>query len=256
MTTTHAHPATKWQLKAASEGKLEAIALPVTESDLPTSGLSNCRLRHGNWFHFDYDPPEWPHDYDEPPNGYLLEVPYQVGDRIFLQEEWFSVPNLESQAIYPENPSMQKSDYFFTKSHHLACGTQLYPAETMPAEAAQYWFEITDVRVLQAKDLTTTDLIKAAIAPLPLPPFSKITERWDATYPEHRWYGDRCLEKSLNRRSRWVRRTFSITLVLTYRQKVSRSFTNGAISSQVNCTAQLEQEIERNTPIGCNAYGG
>lgn len=41
MTTTHAHIATQWQLQAAAEGKLEAIALPL---------LPEPRKTNNTWF--------------------------------------------------------------------------------------------------------------------------------------------------------------------------------------------------------------
>jgi hypothetical protein len=64
----------------------------------------------------------------------------------------------------------------------------------MPPEAAQYWFEVTEVRVVQMKDLSLQQTRSSYLFnPLTDDLFnfwSVVTKKWNATHPEYPWDSD------------------------------------------------------------------
>lgn len=144
--TDHGLPATSWHLEAAREKRLRAIVLPL----LPK-----------------YEEYYWAYADEEEARGFG-NIPYEEGDRIYLQEEW-------------------------------------QEAKDMPPEAAQHWFAIVGVRVVQMQAIDselqfTSGLIRSL-------PRGELTEeekiafassrtsatmhKWNAAYPEHFWHSDR-----------------------------------------------------------------
>jgi hypothetical protein len=74
----------------------------------------------------------------------------------------------------------------------------------MPPEAAQYWFEVTGVWVMQIKDLTPRQLLDSALTDIDIdenfPPEIKATahlvrqaecaQKWNREFAPLRWDGD------------------------------------------------------------------
>lgn len=106
----HGIVATDWQLKAAQEGQLEAIMLPVEPQPTYSEFI-------GAWLYKDSF--LW-----DPITGQLNReiLPYKIGDTIYFQEGWYPVEH------------------------------------TMPIEAAQHKFLVTDVCIQQMKDLFPTQI--------------------------------------------------------------------------------------------------
>jgi hypothetical protein len=162
---THGIPAAPWQLQAAAEERLKAIVLPLT----------------GGWV--SGDPSTWP-----PIEA--LGSGYEVGNRLYLQEEW---------GVGFEDNALEDYDYKFhllsKQTHPRAEKIWCWqPAETMPPEAAQHWFEVTGVRVAWLAQLGEIDVEGI----MGQPPHSTESsnyglwrERWNAAHPEYPWADDR-----------------------------------------------------------------
>jgi hypothetical protein len=179
--TNHAIIAADWQLQAADKGRLKAIILPL---------LPEPKEEAKTWF--------WP---CEPVNLFwfksegvgerlLKRLAYQQGDRIYLAEKWVSF----------ELSKFGESKYW-GKSKDYAEGNVdedypsmdgFLPAQTMPPEAAQYWFEVTGVLVVQMNRFTASNLQTTNMGSIdPHPGNFTATENWNAAYPDHPWDSDR-----------------------------------------------------------------
>jgi hypothetical protein len=70
------------------------------------------------------------------------------------------------------------------------------PAETMPEEAAQYWFEVTEAKVTQAKYLDYFTIGKTGFYcsyPDATYPSEEFKNAWDKAHPEYLWSGALCV---------------------------------------------------------------
>lgn len=151
--------ATDWQVKAAEAKQLTAIILPLT----------------GGWFVG--DPAGWP-------DVETLEVGFNVGDRVYLAEEWASCDyNNFVKSTTPEAEIL---------------GWQ--PAETMPPETASHWYAVTGVRVCQLSTLNPSDYVNCGMflnmdkisGPWDLLQECRASEeRWNAAHPDYPWKSDR-----------------------------------------------------------------
>jgi hypothetical protein len=156
-----------WQLKAAAEGTLGAIVLPYPKELLK---------REGKW---DYH--EWIRD--EP-----TTCPYAQGDHIYLAEKWCKG---DWGAAFDDDI------YFIESTTPEAEHMGWQPAETMPPEAARYWFEVGDVRGVQMSDIDRHLCDRAALTDIPsdLPcgveEWASILMRWNAAHPDYLWDADR-----------------------------------------------------------------
>jgi hypothetical protein len=171
--TDHAIVAADWQLQAADKGRLRAIILPL---------LPEPKEEAKTWF--------WP---CEPVNLFwfksegigerlLKRLTYQQGDRIFLQEKWCKY---DDEFMHWIEPNCEVSE-------HEAEWLSWQPAHTMPSEAAQYWFEVTGVKVVQMNQFTTSNLQATNMGSVdPHPEIFTATENWNAAYPDHPWNSDR-----------------------------------------------------------------
>jgi hypothetical protein len=144
-----------WQLKAAAEGAIGAIVLPLT----------------GGWV--SGAPESWPTK--------SLKCGFNESYCIYLAEEW-------AECDY---------NYFVKSTTPEAEILGWQPAETMPEEAARYWFELGDVRVVQMSDIDRPLCDRAALTDIPpcLPcgveEWASIFERWNAAHPDYLWDADR-----------------------------------------------------------------
>jgi hypothetical protein len=131
---THGIVAADWQLHAAIEGRLAAIILPL--QDVIAKSELGFHWLAGETYYFS----------PIMPDGSLDKI-LAVGDRIFLQEEW-----AKEDRLYVSNSEDPNNDYHWVGD-----------AENMPPEAAQHWFEVTGVRVVQIKDLSPQVLFEAGL---------------------------------------------------------------------------------------------
>jgi hypothetical protein len=133
-----------WQLKAAATGTLGAIILPLVPD-----GINMIWRNKKVTAWITKSPSEI---------AQCLEFPYQNGDRIYLAEEWFNCC-LSDDAWGDTEP--------VTKSSEPDYIHQYQPAQAMPPEAAQYWFEIKGVRVVQMSDIDRPLCDRAALTDIP-----------------------------------------------------------------------------------------
>jgi hypothetical protein len=120
---TYRVEAQNWQLKAAAEGTLNKILMPYPKELLKKGGPES----YYEWI------------IDEP-----TVCPYAPGDLIFFAENWCKG---DWGAEFDD-------DIYFTQSttpEAELIGWQ--PAETMPEEAARYWFKVTAVKIISARDM-------------------------------------------------------------------------------------------------------
>jgi hypothetical protein len=107
-----------WQLKAAAEGVLGAIILPLPEGCVSGS------------------PDDWPIK--------SMKCGFNESYRIYLAEKWCKG---DWGASFDDNI------YFVESTTPEAEHMGWQPAETMPEEAVRHWFEVGDVRAVQMSDI-------------------------------------------------------------------------------------------------------
>lgn len=181
--TSHRIIAQPWQLKSAAEGTLGAIVLPLVPEP-----KWNEVLQYWSWVV--PSKPEWTIEWRININPYIFNIlPYQLGDRIYLAEEWFE--HDDGFAIR----SLWKSDKntYFDDSEWQS-------AQNMPPEAAQYWYEIQGVRVKQMSYFNHDEVIGAGITSGDIfdgsdgawERFWDLAKRnWNAAHPDYLWDLDR-----------------------------------------------------------------
>jgi hypothetical protein len=180
MSTTHGIPAASWQLQAATEQKLRAIVLPL----LPEPNLAGLipGEQYWRWKPKDGIVATW---WDKWYSDLYKLLRYQPGDRIFLQEKWCKH---DDDLFRWVEPTCEVSE-------HEAEWLNWQPAETMPHEAAQYWFKISEVKVTQVIDLTAKDLRLSGLYILGNENGKNVDEvislRWNLAYPNQPWHSDR-----------------------------------------------------------------
>jgi hypothetical protein len=173
---THRIIATDWQLKAAAAGQLRAIVLPLVPEP----------VKEGNTWVWTSSPVDlfW-FDSEGVGDRLIKRLPYQKGDRLYLAEEWCK----------GDWGTAFDDDIYFPKStvpeaEHI--GWQ--PAETMPEEAAEHWFEVTGLRVVQMKEVTFNDFALTGIhraCPGINYPKAETVSAWNTAHPGYPWDGDR-----------------------------------------------------------------
>jgi hypothetical protein len=172
---THRIIAQPWQLKAAATGTLGAIILPLVPD-----GINMIWRNKKVTAWITKSPSEI---------AQCSEFPYQNGDRVYLAEEWAK----EDQLYISRSEDPNDDELWFGD------------AEEMPPEAAQYWFEVGDVRVMQMNDISShLQFVSGLIRGLPR---GEITENqrklfsnaakgasihnWNIAHPDHLWREDR-----------------------------------------------------------------
>jgi hypothetical protein len=189
---THRITSQPWQLKAAAEGTIGAIVLPL----VPQPELMPKSVRtYDDYWTWKSSPVNlialmW--GKDELPGAFLIDrLLYQKGDRIYLAEKWCKCD---------WGASFDDDIYFVESATPEAEHIGWQPAETMPEEAAQYWFEITEVRVVQIKHLGPEVFDLSGLYPNgvkaidPLDIFDaceSAAQMWNAAHPDYPWDADR-----------------------------------------------------------------
>lgn len=178
----HGIVAAEFQWKAAQQGLLSTVIVPLDPQP----------RKEGNTWVWPCEPIDlfW-FDSESVGERLLKKLHWQIGDRIFLQEEWCKG---DWGAAFDD-------DIYFTKSTTPeAENIGWQPAETMPAEAAQYWFEATGVRVVQMKNISASTVANSGIKKLSelngkegaFEKFWKTTKQcWNAAHPNYPWESDR-----------------------------------------------------------------
>jgi hypothetical protein len=172
--TMHRIIAADWQLQAAAQDRLGAVIVPLEPHPIDRDDIFVWKCEPINLFWFKTEPVG---------DRLIKKLPYQMGDRLYLAEEWFE--HDEGFAIR----SLWKADKntYFDES-------EWEDAATMPPEAAQYWYEVTGVRVVQAEKITELDCEKAmglyqnAFGNLA---YKRFKINWNAAHPDAPWSGDR-----------------------------------------------------------------
>lgn len=146
------HVATEYELEAAKRGELKAIIVPLTGGWVKGAGV--------------------------PTRG--IECGFKIGDRLYLQEEWGK----------GDWGTAFEDDIYFTKSttpEAEIIGWQ--PVNTMPPEAAQYWYEVESVRVCRLVDLNYGEDRKASLHTSEVDALKYRTSqmKWNAAYPDYPW---------------------------------------------------------------------
>jgi hypothetical protein len=190
---THRITSQPWQIEAAAKGILGVIILPLVPEIEPHIDGINMIWRNKKvtaWI------TKLPSEIAQ-----CSEFPYQNGDRIYLAEEWCNFPGRLSTGEPP---------YYELRSNYPPLvmpseKEEWQPAEMMPEEAAQYWFEVGDVRVAQMSDISShLQFVSGLIRGLPR---GEITENqrklfsnaakgasihnWNIAHPDHLWREDR-----------------------------------------------------------------
>jgi hypothetical protein len=161
----HGVIAADWQIRAAAEGRLKAIVLPFPDVQETTN---TWFLKWGGIDRF------W--EKGEMPGQSVYDaIDYQVCDRLFFQEEWCKG---DWGAAFDD-------DIYFTKSGTPeAENIGWQPANTMPPEAAQYWFEVTGVRVIQMDKIDRGVCYDAGLIDKQ---WASIFLRWSKAFPSNFW---------------------------------------------------------------------
>jgi hypothetical protein len=118
-----------------------------------------------------------------------IVIDFKVGDRLYLAEQWDEVPVNFGEDVVP-----------ILKSENEIWTDEWLSAETMPPEAAQYWYEVTGVRVVQMRDLAHSEIIGAGATKEEIFDGSDgawerfwgmAKQNWNAAHPEYPWDADR-----------------------------------------------------------------
>jgi hypothetical protein len=171
--TDHGVIAADWQLKAADESRMKAIILPLLPAPVLVD-TADCQVSRGMEWRWITPKAHATWGKNEPISDLVLKYcGWAVGDRIFLQEEWCDYSGgLLSRSTHPCQEYEDKWE----------------PAETMPQKAAQYWFEVTGVKVLQPIDLGVRDLRLSGLfvygAEEGAMVADVVAKRWGESHPE------------------------------------------------------------------------
>jgi hypothetical protein len=132
---THRIIAQPWQLKAAAEGELKAIILPLVPQPKADGSLffRNKKTDFGRLIPATNPASQMQlSEYCE-----FVSLPYDEGDYVYLAEEWAK----EDQLYISRSEDPNDDELWFGD------------AEEMPPEAAQYWFDIEEVQIVQRIEL-------------------------------------------------------------------------------------------------------
>jgi hypothetical protein len=183
--TDHGIIAPDWQIKAAADENLGAILFPLLPAPVLVD-TADCQVSRGMEWRWITPKAHATWGENEPISDLVLKYcGWAVGDHLFLQEDWCKG---DWGAAFDD-------DIYFTKSTTPeAENIGWQPAETMPPEAAQYWYEVLGVRVVRMDDLSLKEMRNSHLfEPLAddLFDFLKIVKRkWTEAFPSHFWDSD------------------------------------------------------------------
>jgi hypothetical protein len=177
-----------WQIEAGKD--LKAIILPL----VPAPNLVNtedCQVSRGMEWRWITPSAHATWGKNEQTSDLVVKYcGYAVGDRIYLQEKWCEY---DGEFLYWIEPDCEVSE-------HEAEWLSWQPAETMPPEAVQHWYEVMGVRVCPMKALNPSDYVDFGVL-LNVEKISFPWElqeecfaaavRWRVAHPQYPWNGDR-----------------------------------------------------------------
>jgi hypothetical protein len=170
---THRVIAQPWQLNAAADVGLEVIILPL----VPQPKKHQPKHAEAFWlWNGCKSDIRWQDGETANDVRMLMALQYQPCDRLYLAEEWAK----EDQLYISRSEDPNDDELWFGD------------AEYMPPEAAQYWFEVTEVKVTQAKYLDYFTIGKTGFYnsyPESTYPSEEFKNDWDKAHPEHSWSG-------------------------------------------------------------------
>jgi hypothetical protein len=148
---THRIIAQPWQLKAAAEGTLGAIILPLVPQPKADGSLffRNKKTDFGRLIPATNPVSQMQlSEYCE-----FVSLPYDEGDHIYLAEKWTQQSStfgeFERYVLKSKEPNW--CDDRRLKPEWIEPSWE--PPHTMPEEAAQYWFDIEEVQIVQRIEL-------------------------------------------------------------------------------------------------------
>jgi hypothetical protein len=182
--TSHRIIAADHQLQAAQQSRLGAVIVPL----VPEPVFNKKRPQDfANWYTFisQTRPSQimWYEGFSAT-DTLKFHLRWKEGDRLYLAEQWF-LEDSDFQ-IYLTKASVTPPD---------DDGWQ--PAATMPPEAAQYWYEVAGVRVMQCKNLKPIDYVASGSVRGNLSigetyeECRRFEKSWDTAHPDHTWAADR-----------------------------------------------------------------
>lgn len=166
--THHRIIAAEWQLQAAQEKRLGAVIVPLEPQPIEQDDIFVWKCKPIDLFWFKTE---------SVGNRLIEKLQYQIGDRLYLAEEWYNC--LVSHDAWGDTEPV-------TRSSEPDCMHQYQPAETMPEEATVYWYEVMGVSMKQIQMLSISDIEKACWTS----DWGEVTA-WDEIYPDHPWNADR-----------------------------------------------------------------
>jgi hypothetical protein len=176
---THGIPAQDWQLQAAANGTLQAIVLPLLPEPVLVD-TKDCFVPRDMEWRWTTPKAHATWEKDNAVDDLVLKYcGFDVGDRVFLQEEWCE---RDKECVYWVQPDCA-STWLRWRS-----------AKDMPIEAAQYLFDITGFLVSQVGDFREVDIEDIMGQPRDSTgnsSYELCRQRWNAAYPEQPWDGDR-----------------------------------------------------------------
>jgi hypothetical protein len=190
--TDHGIIAPDWQIKAAADENLGAILFPLLPEPVLVD-TADCQVSRGMEWRWITPKAHATWGENEPISDLVLKYcGWAVSDRLFFQEEWCKG---DWGAAFDD-------DIYFTKSGTPeAENIGWQPANTMPPEAAQYWFEVTGVRVIQMDKIDRGVCYDAGLIDKQLDlscgidsigkQWASIFLRWSKAFPSNFWDSDR-----------------------------------------------------------------
>jgi hypothetical protein len=179
--TDHGIIAPDWQIKAAADENLGAILFPLLPAPVLVD-TADCQVSRGMEWRWITPKAHATWGENEPISDLVLKYcGWALGDRLFFQEEWCK----------GDWGVALDDDIYFTKSGTPeAENIGWQPANTMPPEAAQYWYEVTGVRIEVAGRIPMNTWRSTGIY-LPNEDTFEYGQaavgRWDKAHPGHLW---------------------------------------------------------------------
>jgi hypothetical protein len=131
-----------------------------------------------------------------------IVIPFKEGDRIYLQEEWCDLREYFSRKdAFTLKSELKENCHNQAGVDALEMASLWQPAHTMPPEAAQHWYTVTEVRVVQMDEIDSELCHKAGLSDVALAPdtdidtvgrvWAGIFMCWNKGNSEHFWQDDR-----------------------------------------------------------------
>jgi hypothetical protein len=162
---THRIIATPWQIESARRGALKTVILPIVPEPIEQDDIFVWKCEPIDLFWFKTE---------SVGDRLIKKLPYQTGDRLYFAEQWW-----------------KSDDYgFFLESTSPDFESFWQPDETMPPEAAQYWFEVVGVKAERLSQVSFRSFAESGlhlICPEVNYPSYEHQAAWNRSYPDTPW---------------------------------------------------------------------